>query len=902
MLRLGILLSLLLRRVFAELVDNPAPAKPSTRSTSATGTQLVTISATVTVPKSKSSATEERPKAKPTAAPAAPKIKRTQFDNQLSDVLYFDDSTNVLVTDKEAGIAYLSTDEGTSWDRIKDLAKGEVFQIFMHPHDNKAAVALGIEQRHWITQNRGKSWREFETEKNPAMLGAPLSFHAEDPDKIILNTRDFQGGETVYTTDGFKTIKTLREKTVRCLWAKEQDRLYTGDKTSDKMRTLCIVEGKYSEKQAAFRLLISNDYFEDGSEFEPKVEEGRSVSGILSMVAVKGYIVAARQSEGTDEMALYTTTDTNTWHRAHFSDEKLKEGGYTIMESTNYSLQVDAMSGSVENPMGVLFTSNSNGTYFTRNEDYTNRNKLGFVDFEKIQGIQGIVLVNTVANWEDVLDKNAPKKLISQISFDDGRTFQDLKAGTKKLHLHSVTNAQNSGKVFSSLAPGLAMGIGNTGDYLHKYTEGDLYVSDDAGEKWNMALKGAHKYEFGDSGSVLLAVYEDPENDKMMYSLNHGKDWTQFELDTMIRAQLLTTIPDSTSLKFILMATTGSPDHFKHWIYSIDFENLELRKCKTKDFEDWYARADANGKPTCIMGHTQTFRRRKADANCFVDEEFKDPMPINDNEDCECTPLDFECDSGFERSKDRKECIPTGPIEVPEGKCKDSSDTYMGRSGFRLIPGNDCRKKGGVNMDEPVERQCSATARPKPTNGTIDTEITFFPSEGFREYYYLERKGSSSGEDETVVMLTQERHLYITHDHGKTWSPSLEDEEILAIYPNRNFNDAAYFITPSKKVFYTKSRGKSMHSFDAPGRPNNVGLQIMRFHPKNMDWLLWTTCAEAGSPCQPWTYVTTKNGDDWNPLLKSVDNCEFMWKGTQNRTFRRHAQLRNNVRIYYRCH
>jgi hypothetical protein len=254
---------------------------------------------------------------------------------------------------------------------------------------------------------------------------------------------------------------------------------------------------------------------------------------MANMAAVKGYLVAAAKSDHSNELALYVTEDTEIWHHAEFGDHKIEEDAYTILESTNYSIQVDVMSSKYVN-MGSLYTSNSNGTYFTKNVEHTNRNADGFVDFEKIANIQGVVLVNIVDNWKDVEKNGQGKKLKSRISFDDGRSFEQLKVkGTgKELHLHSVTNLHNSGRVFSSPAPGIVMGVGNTGDALGKYTDGDLYVSDDAGLTWELALEEAHKYEFGDQGSVLVAVFDEGDTDKIMYSLKHGRkdSWKAIEL------------------------------------------------------------------------------------------------------------------------------------------------------------------------------------------------------------------------------------------------------------------------------------------------------------------------------------------------------------------------------------
>ncbi|KAI7053096.1 Oligoxyloglucan reducing end-specific cellobiohydrolase, partial [Hortaea werneckii] len=231
----------------------------------------------------------------------------------------------------------------------------------------------------------------------------------------------------------------------------------------------------------------------------------------------------------------------------------------------------------------------------------------------------------------------------------------------KDLHLHSVTNQRNMGRIFSSPAPGIVMGVGNTGKHLNAYDEGDLFVSDDAGLTWTKALSRPHLYEFGDQGAILVAI-EDEETDKIKWSLNHGKDWSSIELSDLdikgkIKPTGLTTTPDSTSLKFLLSATKGKGSKLQHFVYSINFEGLHEKQCKKDDFEQWYARVDEDGEPSCIMGHTQMFRRRKADAECFVDQEFKDPVPKM--EDCKCKEVDFECDyeNNFTWDADKEKCV-----------------------------------------------------------------------------------------------------------------------------------------------------------------------------------------------------------------------------------------------------
>ena len=823
------------------------------------------------------------------AKKSAPLITKSKLDNPpAAPPLYFEDSDVILILD-DAGNVIRSEDTGQEWATVDDVPEGQAWDLVLHPFNKEVAYIRGRKSTHWVTDDRGKSWRSFDIEGYPAQLGPPFSFHAADSDKVIVNvcTELFLCNEMAYyTKDAFKTPAIeMRRDTRSCVFARSTPQFQTSASDKDDDRVVCVVKGRYANPSSTRdnRLVVSDDYFQDEEE-EPVLEGDRTVQGIINIAVVKGFLVAAASAKGTDELAMYVTDDAQTWHRAVFpNDDKLEEDAYTILESTNYSIQVDVMTTTPINAMGVLFTSNSNGTYFTRNIEHTNRNYRGIVDFEKVAGIQGIVLVNVVDNWEDV-EKSplAEKKIKSKISFDDGRDFQSLTTNDgDEIHLHSVSQMTNSGRVFSSPAPGLVMGVGNKGKYLKEYEECDLYVSDDAGLTWRKALKEAHKYEFGDRGSVLVAIYDEGPTDTIQYSLNHGKSWEEADLGEKVRAKLLTTTPDSTSLKFFLMATTGGGSEVEHMAIAIDFAELHEGECKDKDFEQWNARVDEKGEPICIMGRTQSYRRRKADADCFVNEEFRDPVPVF--EACACAKEDFECDYNFVPSDDGSGCNPARSLPVPDDQCNSPDAKYRGSSGFRLIPGNECDRKaeGAVALDEETERSCNDTFTP-PASGEITKELTTFRARRFEEYFYLERTDRSTGTDETIVMRTDEREVYITFDAGKTWKQILKDEEITAIYPHQHFNDVVYFLTGSKKVFYSINRGATIGEFTAPAEPTRDKLQILGFHADYKDWLIWTgavDCDGSGKTnCHNVAFFSEDRGATWDHRLRYVNKCEFIKK------------------------
>ncbi|KAE8145790.1 vacuolar protein sorting/targeting protein 10 [Aspergillus avenaceus] len=817
----------------------------------------------------------------PSAAKSnSPKIARTKIDHEPGALFYFEDTDTVLMTTAN-GDLFKSSDAGEKWSVVEgndNEMRHQILLIRQHPNDNQKAYALGPNGRHWITTDQAKTWKQFKINEFPALRHYPLVFHGKDSSKVMFQGEECAGRycivRTYYTTDDFTTFKLLRESTGGCAWAVGHPQFAEDlDMVEDiQDRSLCVVSGLKVPQPHANRLVYSDDYFSsniDGTEV--KLQEGRPVTGVISTAAVKKFLVAAAKSKGTEELALYVTIDAKTWKRAEFDGHRIEEDAYTMLESTNYSLQVDVLT-SPRSGMGVLFTSNSNGAYFTRNIEHTNRNADGMVDFEKIAGIQGIVLVNTVQNPKEVESGAGKKKVVSKISFDDGRTFQPLQSEGQNLHLHSVTKLSNMGRVFSSPAPGLVMGIGNTGDHLKSYAECNLYVSDDAGVTWRRALKHPHMYEFGDQGAVVMAVRDDGRADEISYSIDHGKEWESVELPDKIYPTMVTTTPDSTSLKFILVGSLRENPKGEHVVYSIDFSGLHERKCEKDDFEKWPARLDQNGKPDCLMGHKQFYRRRKSNADCFVDEEFKDPEPIFER--CTCTARDFEC--AYRYAEDKKGCVHPGPLTPPAGKCDKPEDTFMGPSGWRLIPGNACIREGGENLDKDIEMTCK-NASNAPANGKIGATLQYFDAKHFGQYYYMERQSSSSGNDETILVLTSEQEVYITHDHGKSWERLLKGEKITRIYTHPYSSDVAFLLTDGKEGFSTENRGHNFDSFEAPAPPTrNPFLQSITFHPEYKDRLIWTGAVDCHfGDCHSDAFVRKGRDHSWQPLLNYVQKCEF---------------------------
>ncbi|KAI0882701.1 Oligoxyloglucan reducing end-specific cellobiohydrolase [Annulohypoxylon maeteangense] len=852
-----------------------------------------------------------------------PTIVAKNFENPPNNLNYFKGSNVVLFQEAYGNTIWRSTDGGATWSKADGIEHDKAAALVMHEYDPKRAYVLTRGNLHWKTDDQGETWKTFFTDAYTSnsidTIGRWMSFHADDHDKILFTGMDCPFPDlceevVMYTKNNFEDdAKFLRGRTQGCWWAKSSPLFTTGDDEKDKQRILCIVRGGIFSPQEDNRLLISDNFFSaegaDGvvQEYEPDLNGNGAIQGIVKLVEVKKFLLVAVTSRNTAEMALFVTGDTVKWHRAVFPrDHPILESSYTVLESTNYSIQIDVRTSKrLSNPMGTLLTSNSNGTYFTRNAEHTNRNLESFVDFEKVSNIQGIFLVNQVDNWKEVEEGKADKKIKTRITFDDGRTFESVKTGDEEIHLHSVTEMNNVGPVFSSPAPGLVMGNGNHGSHLKGYWESHLYISDDAGRTWIEGPKGPHKYEFGDQGSILLAVKDSEEADvkNIKYSLDHGKNWETAELPEglSISPWTLLTTQDSTSLKFLLTARKGSrasPTGF--YVISIDFEGLHENTCKDNDMEDWFARVDDDGNASCVMGHTQKYHRRKKDAMCFIKQEFKDPAP--ESSPCDCTKADFECDFNFVQDGD--ECKPAGPIQAPEGACKGDNpdEKFLGSSGWRLIPGNVCKRTGGDQKDKQKEWSCSDAKSSPNAPGSNKIEHVQFPFDGdFDRFdkHYLERGDLDSEDGETIIARPYKMvaraagDVFVTHDHGKNWTKAKlpGDEGIYAIITHPYVKDMAFLLTREKKVFYTVDRGRHFDYFEPRDEPDTSLNRVpLAFHPDRPDWLIWhgKKCRSKGD-CYLEASLSTDRGDSWETIKRNVIKCEFT--GSSAYKFRNNTQI-----------
>ncbi|KAI5303324.1 vacuolar protein sorting/targeting protein PEP1, partial [Ascosphaera atra] len=257
---------------------------------------------------------------------------------------------------------------------------------------------------------------------------------------------------------------------------------------------------------------------------------------------------------------------------------------------------------------GSILKSNSNGTSYVVSLNGVNRDRKGYVDFEKMLSIEGVALANVVGNLEDVEKKKSKKQLKTVITHNDGAEWgylqppekdsegRDWPCNPKKgfpekcaLHLHAYTEDKDFRDTYSSpSAIGLLIGLGNVGEYLGLRSEANTFLSRDGGITWREIRKGTYAWEFGDQGSIIALVPEGKATKTMLYSLDEGETWREFQFsDVDMQIDDISTVPSDNSRNFVLWGKeVGSGAKGGYATVNVDFSGLKERSQKCKFNED----------------------------------------------------------------------------------------------------------------------------------------------------------------------------------------------------------------------------------------------------------------------------------------------------------------------------
>lgn len=639
-------------------------------------------------------------------------VKENEFDSNIVFYQYFDTlehETIVIGTMKND--IYISHDSGQTIKKF-DM-DDKIIEVVFNPYFNSSAYFFGMSGTLYVTKDRGNSFHETKLPQ-ARQLGFPLEFHAKDENTFI-----YYGGKdcdsmfspechavAYITTDGGQSFRELLSNAIHCEFSGSQFK-----SPYNENQIICQVKEKHSQIRA---LISSNDFF-----INDKTVLYENIIGYMSTGEFT--VVAIPHENG--ELRAYVTVDGREFAEAKFPMDATaeKQEAFTVLGSQTGSIFLHlSTSNEKGKELGVLMKSNSNGTSFVTLEKAVNRDQHGMVDFEKVQGLEGIILVNTVSNREDVLRKGEAKKLQSRITFNDGSDWSYIKPPktdsegkrydcSKKpleecaLHLHSYSERTDIRDTFSSgSALGLLFGVGNVGSHLLPEDECSTFFSSDGGESWKEFKKGAYQWEYGDHGGVLVLVPKNVPTNILSYSLDSGKTWKEFKFtEERTIVQDIVTVPGDSALRFLLLSQSTSVRGGSTKTFSIDFTGSFKKQCVFNSEEPAHDDFDylplGESATKCLFGHRAKYLR-KINNDCYVGNvPLSDYIQITTN--CSCTRQDYECDYNFERSIDGTCKLVTGlsPSDPSDVCRKSDAVEYFKPSGYRKIPLSTC--EGGLKLD-----------------------------------------------------------------------------------------------------------------------------------------------------------------------------------------------------------
>ncbi|KAH0545085.1 hypothetical protein FGG08_000856 [Glutinoglossum americanum] len=656
--------------------------------------------------------------------------KTTTFDARRFLGFYYlersdrDDTDETIIMQDEMRTVWITHDHGKTWKEPSALKDVEIIEIYPHPYKKDRIFFVTGSTTVYYSLDRGKTIRSFEAIKRPNEKWLrTMDFHPNQPDWIIWTAAEDCGmgslnchSEAWITQNRGKSWEFLRGYVRKCQFIAEEGR---GD--SEKLIYCEQFEREDIAPNNPLRLIASDDFFIESrtTHFED----------IIDFATMSEFIIVAAKDNDQKSLKVDASVDGR-----HFADAKFPpdfqvphQQAYTVLDSSTHSVFLHVTVNNRRGyEFGTIIKSNSNGTSYILSHRAVNRNIDGYVDFEKMQGLEGVAIINIVANPDESF-LGQQKILKTKMTHNDGAEWDYLEAPangadgkpvgcdtknkeTCSLHLHGYTERKDVRDTFSSpSAVGLMMGVGNVGDHLTEMFGGNTYITRDGGISWHEVKNGTYMWEYGDQGSIIVIVEESTPTNQVYYTLDEGATWKPYQFaEEMMTVDEITTVPSDNARQFLLWGREAISR--KIATVNLDFTSLTDRRCKIKgedsegDYYLWESKhPQQDGKDNCLFGHITQYHRKKVDVSCYNGLQLLSPE-IKKN--CSCSRKDFECNYNFERQNDGS-CAQVGDPGDPKQICIDdpNADEWHELTPYRRIPITTCH--GGYEPDiEATPHEC----------------------------------------------------------------------------------------------------------------------------------------------------------------------------------------------------
>ncbi|VWU50927.1 sortilin, putative [Hepatocystis sp. ex Piliocolobus tephrosceles] len=621
-----------------------------------------------------------------------------------------------------------------------------VDMIIVNPADKNVVIIIGSQKNHYISTNAAETfrlinyknrinfWQFHSTKTSWALVSSwtAACYVSDDKNGDCMQTLSF-------TNDLGQTFQLLDIYIVQFSWGEKGSKFedviyYTRHKTKSGHQQ------RFSgwSKDVDF---VSTSNF--GKTTDILVKQGNK------FLISNGYIFVATLNDVIKQTVnmMVSTDYGKTFNKAKLPDN-IHEKSYTVLDTSEGAIMLHVNHGTSGDRIntGNVYISDASGLNYSLSLPNNIRTATGECEFDRVLSLEGVYIANFLDNIDEIKDDDLKfnnfkldidedidnmqtnvemrkKKTVkgknedlvrTVISFNKGGHWSYLKApkvdslGNKYdcgdncyLHLHGITNYHQYAPFYSvENAVGIIMGTGNVGSHLrYESDEVNTFLSRDGGVTWIEAHKGPYIYEYGDHGGLIVMADDLRKTSQIVFSWNEGQSWFDFELGQYsIDIDNIVAEPNSSTVEFLVYGTRNDIGV----LYHLDFNSLGQPLCKgiwaadsvSSDYETWTP-SSGSFSDKCILGRKITYTRRKKTSECFNGKDLK---RVVDKKPCECTPEDYECETGFMRKIGSFECKPTDPTLTVEG-CTSSS--YFYADAYRKVPGDIC-VNGWIPQKVPV--------------------------------------------------------------------------------------------------------------------------------------------------------------------------------------------------------
>lgn len=830
------------------------------------------------------------------AADQLPQVSIDRQDVPYDAIRYFDDSHSIVALRDHQLLVLL--DDGNSFKQVEELKDLLIMTLQMDKFTKQRAFAFDLKGKLLFLKDEGKLWKKitFLTKGDQFNIGRrsrpDIRFNAANSDLLLAQVPvcNLEGcyNKYFYSDSGGDKWLPLIAHAELCAFLQSLEHFTGGTDRS----VICGVNARDQRGHVTgASVLRSDDWFKLRQEMpHPKIEHGRVRDVRVKLLFLVVTVVNDRYSNDADnhhlEMLILTTGE--TLEELNFSSS-VARGRVLFLPLTPQLLHVMVtLYAKLEFgtfPLLTVFASDTSGLRFR-----SVMKNVVLLDVLKVQTIDGVWFVN-VAQKNEVDDEpyfGRPKSR-TQYTIDEGRTWRllninpDTEEGKKCnadvqcfLNIMPPGVTSGDGKYETGATPGILMAVGNTGAVLkaNDIRELKTWVLRDGGATWSKAVDEPCAFSFGDHGNVIIAIPWEVK-EYYYYSVDQGRLWKQekYPDNAKVAAGKVTTTVDGLALRFVMESQT---DQF----ITYDFSNVfDGKTCGDGDMEEVYARVD-EGEPTCLYGTKQKFKRRKADAKCFINKLWEDLFA--DDEQCECSELDFECAAGFAiLAKDISGHTCVADPEQLKQMCQGQEGKKLRIPDKRKMVGDECRFSGKKELDYVLikEIDCSQYTGGAPLGG-----IKQFSNEmlgAIKKYFYV-REGHPDDDNpnefggENVIVHLTNGEVYASEDGGETFAKVETSDHILSI--RKGAAPGVVVLVGLKKFYFSDDGGNSFKPRDMPLEPlGRVGK--LEFDEKDSSKLMWFGC-KTGPVCEfPDVWISDNSGELFKPLIQNAYRCLFVHLG-----------------------